>query len=249
MIAKRTAIKPNRRFSLMSHFTLPPLYAIANVDALENPVSCISRLVRGGVELIQIRAKLLDDNNFCEIVSAALKLSDAVSRRKQQPLIVVNDRPQVCLATGASALHVGMKDYLQLNPRQILGEKVIIGLSTHNLEQVIFANTQQVDYLGFGPVYASNTKSGHAPITGLKLLKTVVKVSDKPISAIGGITLERAREVYDTRVSGVAVVGDLENNLDLKQHVAAYYKQYRFSQNRNLKPQENPQENSVPFLS
>jgi len=99
---------------------------------------------------------------------------------------------------------------------------MIIGVSTHNLEDITFVNSQLVDYLGFGPIFESTTKSGHAPVTGLARLQEAVQIAEKPLVAIGGITLERAREVYAAGASSVAVIQDLQGASSVAERVKAY---------------------------
>jgi thiamine-phosphate pyrophosphorylase len=104
----------------------------------------------------------------------------------------------------------------------LLGDKAIIGFSTHSLEQVERAPFDEIDYIGFGPIFDSQTKPGANPTVGIDLLRKAVQLSKVPVVAIGGIVVGTAAEVYKTGAASAAVIRDLEIAADLKDRVGEY---------------------------
>jgi thiamine-phosphate pyrophosphorylase len=91
----------------------------------------------------------------------------------------------------------------------VCGEKAWIGVSTHNLEQLAAADRTSADYLAFGPIYSTTTKLNPDAVVGTEILRRARQLTRKPLVAIGGITLERAAEVYEAGADSVAVIRDL----------------------------------------
>jgi len=125
--------------------------------------------------------------------------------------LIVNDRADVALLSGASGVHVGQTDISVAAVRRVVGNEAIVGLSTHSLEQAKEAEAKAVDYVAIGPVFATKTKSdpAYAGPLGVSAVREVRLAVQKPLVAIGGITIERARELIDLGVDGVAVISGL----------------------------------------
>jgi thiamine-phosphate pyrophosphorylase len=161
------------------------LYAIvepkSDVDAL---VRQVRALCEGGVALVQLRAKGIDDREILELC-ACVQIECA---RFDVPLLI-NDRADLCVATAADGLHVGQTDLPAHIARRIVGREVLIGTSSHTLAQAEAAAQDDTnDYVAIGPVYASPTKVGHAPIVSTLGLREVADKIARPVVAIGGIT-------------------------------------------------------------
>ncbi|MGH7803222.1 MAG: thiamine phosphate synthase, partial [Candidatus Binatia bacterium] len=161
-----------------------PLYAI--VDPLGrpdvDPIELGARMLAGGARLLQLRWK---DGTADDLVRAARELA----RRAEThgAWLLVDDRADVALAAGAHGVHLGQDDLPVEAARRILGDERVIGLSTHTLEQASAADAAAVDYLGFGPIFATPTKAtGYEP-RGLAALSAVRARVRRPIVAIGGI--------------------------------------------------------------
>jgi thiamine-phosphate pyrophosphorylase len=158
--------------------------------------------VRGGVDLVQVREKALPDG---ELV-AVLEEARAVTRRLGIPL-VVNDRPDLAVLVGADLVHVGQDD-LPVEAVRRFG--LPVGLSTHSEAQLAAA---QADYVGVGPVYATPTKEGRAPV-GLELVRHAAAGARVPWFAIGGIDETNVRDVVAagaTRIAVVRAIGDADD--------------------------------------
>lgn len=150
--------------------------------------------ISGGVDIVQIRDKQLPDGALLD----ALATARTVTARRNVPL-VVNDRPDLALLTGADFVHVGQNDLSVPDARRVAPA---VGLSTHTPTQIDDADA---DYLGVGPVFATPTKPG-APAVGVELVRYTAAHARQPWYAIGGITPANATEVVDAGAERLAVV-------------------------------------------
>ena len=127
--------------------------------------------------------------------------------------LVVNDRVDLALAVGADGVHLGQTDLPLADARRIARD-LWIGVSTHDLDQVRAACAAGADYLGFGPVYATSTKDNPDRVQGISGLREAIATSTVPIVGIGGITVERAREVFATGVAAACAISAINEALD-----------------------------------
>src|SRR5262249_8792649 len=123
--------------------------------------------------------------------------------------LIINDRVDVALTAEADGVHLGQDDLSVEEARELLEEGKIIGLSTHSLEQFQAGLQTSADYLAVGPIYATTTKENPDPVVGLELITAAKAITDRPIVAIGGITVERAPEVIAAGADSVAVISAL----------------------------------------
>jgi thiamine-phosphate pyrophosphorylase len=168
------------------------LYLITGVRA--DLADLLEAAIRGGVDVVQVREKTLDDRRLLP----ALELAREVTARHAVPL-VVNDRPDLALLVQADAVHVGQDD-LPVAAVRRLG--LPVGLSTHAPAEI---DAAAADYLGVGPVYATPTKAGR-PAVGLELVRYAARRAGIPWFAIGGIDLETVEDVVAAGASRIAVV-------------------------------------------
>lgn len=188
----------------------PPLYAILDQELLKAPVvKCAQELVAAGVELVQYRAKELTPRAYFANCS---HLADALATAKAR--LIINDRPDIAAMVGAGGVHVGQGDLAPSEARKICGSGRWVGVSTHNLDQVRAAANAPVDYIALGPIFPTSSKKKPDAVVGTSLIREARKLTRKPIVAIGGITLERAPEVYTAGADSVAVIRDLLDATD-----------------------------------
>ncbi len=157
--------------------------------------------VAGGVTVVQLRAPNWKKRAMAECARALLK----VLRPAGVPLII-DDHADVAWATGADGVHVGQQDLAAFDCRALLGSDRIIGLSVNTGAECRAVDPGVVDYIGIGPVYATQTKKDAAPALGLSGLARIAAVSPVPSVAIGGIKAAHAAEVMRSGVEGIAVV-------------------------------------------
>jgi thiamine-phosphate pyrophosphorylase len=157
----------------------------------------IEAAIRGGVDLIQLRDKSLDDDG---IVDAARAFRDT------DALFILNDRPDLVEACGADGVHVGQDDETPAHARALVGPDRIVGRSTHAPDQAAAADQDEaVDYLAVGPVHATPTKPGR-PAAGLHYVAHAASAVRKPWFAIGGLDAGNVHEVVERGATRIVVV-------------------------------------------
>ncbi len=184
-------------------FQLPKLYPITDrrLSGLSHAEQ-VAHFSAGGATLVQLREKHLDAREFYSQAKIALDAARECGVR-----LIINDRVDIALALGADGVHLGQDDLPPEAARRILGEKAIIGFSTHNLEQAREAAALPVDYIAVGPIFETSSKENPDPKLGTFALKTVrAIVGEKPLVAIGGISAETAQATLDAGADSVAVI-------------------------------------------
>jgi thiamine-phosphate pyrophosphorylase len=188
-----------------NRLALPPLYVILDAALLpSDPVQFTRDLLQAGVRFFQYRNKVAPAR---ELLHASQAL--CITARQQGAAFLVNDRPDVARLAGANGVHLGQLDLSVRAAREIVGGDGLIGISTHNLEQFEAAIESNPDYIAVGPVFPTDSKRNPDPVVGLEFVKKVRGLTKKPIVAIGGITVERAREVIAAGADSLAVISDI----------------------------------------
>jgi len=184
---------------------LPRLYVILDAGLLREPAKETARkLIGAGVEVLQYRAKKVPAK---EMLASARELAEAA--RAGGARFFVNDRPDVASLAEADGVHVGQDDLGVEEARGVVGPDAWVGLSTHNIEQFEKALSSSADYIAVGPIFATTSKANPDPVVGLELIRRARRLTERPIVAIGGITLERAAEVIEAGADSVAVISDV----------------------------------------
>jgi len=201
----------------MSNLSDHRLYGILDlsyVDVLDaTPV--VRRMIRGGVDLIQLRVKHYTPGRLAEL---ALQLHEITSLA-QVPLIV-NDHAEVARSVRLEGVHVGQDDLPVADVRRIVGRPLIVGKSTHNLAQAIAAAEEGADYIGFGPLFATPTKPDYVPI-GLNDIGKVHKAVQIPVFCIGGIKLDNLEAVVAAGAQRVVIVSGLLQSENIEAYAKA----------------------------
>lgn len=202
-------------------FSLPKIYPITDISITGlSHLKQVEKLIEGGAKFIQLRDKYSTPKYFYE---SAKKVIDFT--RDKDVKIIINDRVDIALAVKADGVHLGQEDLPPIYARKILGEKAIIGFSTHNIPQAIEAVKLPLNYIAIGPIFATSTKENPDPIVGLDGLKTVRDtIGDFPLVAIGGISIETAKDVLENGADSIALISQILRKPDeitqtLKQFV------------------------------
>jgi thiamine-phosphate pyrophosphorylase len=185
---------------------LPRLYAILDASCFtgsESLFNTAKELAVAGVILLQYRNK---SGSAREILEHARELK---RRLGDSVRLMMNDRADLALAAGCDGVHVGQDDLSPEAVRRIAGDKLWLGVSTHNPEQVAEADKTSADYVAIGPVFATSSKQKPDPVIGLEGVRRARELTRKPLVAIGGITRENCRAVIDAGPDSVAVISDL----------------------------------------
>src|SRR5580692_4470820 len=169
---------------------LPRLYVILDAGMLTEPArETAQKLMDAGVRLLQYRAKNAAARELWNDSRAI-----AETARRAKCTFVVNDRPDVAYLAGADGVHVGQDDLDPEQARKVIGPERWVGVSTPNLEQFRKAAATSADYIAGWPMCHTSSKGNPDPVVGTELRSRVRRLTQKPIVAIGGITLERAAE-------------------------------------------------------
>jgi thiamine-phosphate pyrophosphorylase len=172
----------------------------------------VEQMVSGGVDLIQLRGKAKSINELSNIASEI----HHITARSQTPLIV-NDHAEIAARVAVEGVHVGQDDDSILVARQKAGRDLIVGKSTHTLDQARTAQREGADYIGFGPIFGTPTKPDYQPI-GLRDIGQVHLDVAIPIFCIGGINIDNLQHVIDAGANRVVMVSAL-----LKAHSVVDY--------------------------
>ena len=184
--------------------SLPRLYAIVDASLLPPglPPAFAGELVKAGATLLQYRNKGAG-------TAAALSEARELRRVAKDVRLVMNDRADLCLASGCNGVHLGQEDLSVEGARRVVGTDVWVGISTHNVAQVREADSTPADYIAIGPVFATSSKRNPDPVIGLEGVKEARRVTRKPLVAIGGISRMNCRDVIAAGADSVAVISDL----------------------------------------
>jgi len=197
---------------------LPRLYVILDAALLTIPeTECASQLVDAGVRLLQYRNKAASSRDLLE---SSKRLSGELLPRGVT--FIVNDRSDVAALAGASGVHVGQEDLSVEETRSVVGADKLVGVSTHNRAQFEQAAASSADYIAVGPIFATSTKSNPDPVVGTEFIRQLRPGTDKPIVAIGGITLERAAQVMRAGADSIAVISDILRAPNLGERAQQY---------------------------
>lgn len=176
-------------------------------DTLENQISAA---LSGGVTIVQLREKNMNDEDFLSMAIAAKKITSQFN----VPLII-NDNVDVAIKCDADGVHVGQNDTKVNEIRKLWGSNKIIGVSARTIEAATYAEKCGADYLGVGAMFSTSTKTDteHVSFETLKEICNAVKI---PVVAIGGITESNMTQLEKSGASGIAVVSAIfaAGNLD-----------------------------------
>lgn len=196
--------------------SLSGLYIILDPSVSPNrPLpEVLEQSAKAGARIFQYRNKAA---SMKEAYAEALQLRRVAS--DLGVLLIVNDRCDLALAVEADGVHLGQDDLPYAEARALLGRDKIIGISTHNAEQVKQANEMKPDYIGYGPIFKPGSKQDHDPIVGLEGLRHIRQLTPLPIFAIGGIHPEQTRAVMQAGANGISVISAVLKAPDVKQAV------------------------------
>jgi len=161
----------------------------------------VEEAVKGGVTIVQLREKNAGSREFFDL---AVKMKKLLT--KYDIPLIINDRLDIALASGADGLHLGQSDLPVSVARKILGKEKIIGLSVETVEQAREANEQDADYIAISPVFSTATKTDISVPLGIKGVKVISSLSKFPALAIGGINANNASDIIENGAAGIAVV-------------------------------------------
>lgn len=199
----------------MTSLSQARLYGILDLgyvqaDRLE---SLTDAMLAGGIDVLQLRAK-----GYAPDAIAAMAQRILPRCRTAGIPLIINDHPEVALRVDADGVHVGQDDQAVTAVRALLGPDRIVGLSSHSLAQAQAAAREPVDYIGFGPLFATPTKPDYHPI-GLGDIQTVHQRVSLPIFCIGGIKLANLPQIIAAGARRVVIVSGILQSADVVAYI------------------------------
>lgn len=190
------------------------LYGILDLSYVENSdaVPAAEGMIEGGVDLIQLRGKERPIEELVDLASALHELTV----RSSTPLIV-NDYVEIAIRVPVEGVHVGQDDDAVAAVRRRVDREILVGKSTHSIDQALAGQREGADYLGFGPIFATPTKPGYQPI-GLKEIEDVHRDVVLPIFCIGGIKIDNLKDVITAGARRVAIVSGMLQAPDIAEY-------------------------------
>ena len=189
---------------------LPKLYAIVDVTCFAPQLRTTNSIVEfardlgeGGVTLLQYRNK---EGATRDMLRHAREIKRVLEGKVK---LIMNDRADLCVAAAYDGVHLGQDDLPADGARLVVGGDRIVGVSTHNPQQVKDADAGPADYIAIGPVFPTTRKKNPDALVGLEGVKAARAATKKSLVAIGGITRTNAPAVVDAGADSVAVISDL----------------------------------------
>ena len=173
-------------------------------------VAWVARLAALGVGTIQLRAKNLNDADALQIVTDAL-----AATKGTQAKLVVNDYWRAAVVAGAKYLNLGQEDLAEADLKAIRDAGLLLGISTHDDEELATALRAKPDYVALGPIFPTTLKSMRFAAQGIpKITEWKKRIGTIPLVAIGGIKFEQAAAIFAAGADSIAVVSDVTQNAD-----------------------------------
>lgn len=176
-------------------------------------IKSVEIALKAGVKIIQYREK---EKNYPFLLQTAEEIRKLT--KQHNAIFIINDYLYLATKVNADGIHLGQHDG-DLEQIRKLHPELIIGRSTHNLQQAIEAEQQGADYIGVGPIYATVTHPNPDPVVGIPLLKQIRETIKLPIVAIGGITKENMPEILRTETTSMAILQGILTKKDIEQEI------------------------------
>ncbi len=194
----REALNQSRLYAILDTMYVEPRHMLGVANAI----------VQGGADIVQLRAKNLAQDEIAHLATSLLPLF----RRAGIPFLI-NDHPQIAARVGAQGVHVGQDDLGVAESRNFFarGENIIVGKSTHGVEQAAAAIAEMPDYIAYGPLYANQTKPDYAPVglANISAIHAVANAASLPVFCIGGIKEHNLDAVLEAGARRVVIVSEL----------------------------------------
>ncbi len=196
--------------------------AAGKLYCFADSVELCTRLLDGGAEIIQLRAKNLDNESFRNL---AQEMQRAITHHAEttgsKALLIINDRSEIALSLGADGIHLGQDDH---DYHEIIKEapsSMIVGVSVKTISQALEAQQSGATYVGAGAVFSTTTKKD-TRVIGLRGLAEIVAAVDIPVVAIGGITLENIVQTARQGASYFAIISAINQATDIAEAIASF---------------------------
>lgn len=187
------------------------LYVITDEEiAGKSHLEIAKEVLEGGAKVIQLRDKGKNDREMFRIAKEMAKLCHFYGA-----YLIVDDRVDVALTSGADGVHLGPEDLPVFEVRKIAPENFIIGATVHSVEEALRAQEEGADYLGVGSIFPTTTKRREIILIGIEGLREIVSSVNIPVVAIGGIKIEHVKDIFEAGASGIALCSFILSQPDI----------------------------------
>jgi thiamine-phosphate pyrophosphorylase len=176
----------------------------------------VEKALSGGVRAVQLREKDLPGRELFRLAVAMRRLTEGYGAK-----LLINDRADVALATGADGVHLGVLSVPAREARRLLGPEAIVGCSAHNAEELREAEEGGADFVTFGPVYPTPSKATYGAPAGISALSEACRSAGIPVFALGGVCPGNAGEVVQAGSFGVALISGILASADPRAAAAS----------------------------
>jgi thiamine-phosphate pyrophosphorylase len=183
-------------------FKKASVYPVVTTDfcAGRNPLDVVRSILEGGAKVVQIREKTMSDRDYLELLKAARKLTNEF-----RALLIADDRLDAALLADADGVHLGQDDLPCAEARKIAPE-LLIGVSTHNRDELLAAQRDGCSYLNIGPIFPTGTKSLPMNPLGTEMLSELAPQVKVPFSVMGGIKISHLKQLHSLGCRHIAAV-------------------------------------------
>ncbi len=198
------------------------LYLITDRKLFTNHYSLFTSVegaLKAGIKAVQLREKDLPTR---ELLHMAYGMRDLTTRYGAK--LFINDRLDIAMCVNADGIHLGQSSIPAYAVRKVVGDKMMLGVSTHNLQEALEAEKEGADFITFGPIYHTPSKVKYGDPLGLEPLIEVKEKISIPILGIGGIKIDNAKDVIDAGAHGIAVISGILGASDIKNITEIYLK-------------------------
>lgn len=182
-------------------------------------LAAIEDALKAGVKAVQLREK---DLPIRELLDMAYRMKGLTAR--YNAMLFINDRVDIALCVNADGVHLGQSSIPVRAVRNMVGDRFMVGASTHNLEEVIIAKEEGADFITFGPIYHTPSKLKYGEPFGIEALKKVGGKVSIPIFGIGGIKADNVKDVMNSGACGIALINGILGGADIRGAAKKYFK-------------------------
>ncbi|MFZ6017350.1 MAG: thiamine phosphate synthase [Nitrospirota bacterium] len=175
-------------------------------------VTAVEEALRGGLKAVQLREK---DLGTRDLLNMAYRMRELT--KKYDAKLFINDRVDIALAVEGDGVHLGQKSIPAHAARKVVHDKLMIGVSTHSLDETIKAEKDGADFITLGPIYQTPSKLKYGEPIGIDTLREVKSKLSIPVLAIGGIKLDKVKEVMNAGADGVALISAILSAENIKE--------------------------------
>ena len=191
-----------------------------------DPVSVFELLAKGGAKIIQIREKSYTDKRLYDLICACRPIANDYG-----VLLMVDDRVDLALAAHADGVHLGQDD-VPIEAARRVAPELLLGISTHNRDEIGVANQSAADYINIGPVFSTQTKAVPYQALGMERLAELIALVERPFTVMGGIKQDHLADLAQIGVNHVALVTAVTQSLQPDEQV----REFRFRLQKSREP-------------